>query len=316
MTGQRHSSPPPPVLGVVGPTGSGKSDLALALGRRLPIEIIVADSRQVVRGMDVGTASPDALARSAVPHHLLDVVEPDEAFTVADWTERARALLPQIASRGAYPMLVGGTGLYVEALVEGHHHEAPPTPALRAILADRLGAEGVEGLAAELRARDPAGAAAIDLRNHRRVVRALERLEHGAPARPPRSDPYPGRVALLALVRPRDVLVRRIEERARWMFTEGGLLDEVRALRDAGHSSALGPLAGHGYAEAAAVLDGRMDVEEAIASTARRTRQYAKRQVTWWNRSSRVLALPVGDRPANDPAVVDRAERLLRAALT
>jgi tRNA dimethylallyltransferase len=212
-------------------------------------------------------------------------------------------------------LLVGGTGLYVEALVEGHRFGTPPPPELRADLAQRLRREGVEGLAAELVQLDPASAAGIDLRNPRRVVRALERLAAGAPARPEPGDPYPGRVALVALVRPRDVLARRIEQRARWMFTEGDLLGEVRALRDAGFAAAVGPLAGHGYAEAAAVLDGRMDLEAAIASTARRTRQYAKRQVTWWSRSRRVLALPVGDLPGDDPAVVGRAERLIRAAL-
>ena len=305
----------PPLLGIVGPTGSGKSDLAMELARRMPIEIIVADSRQVVRGMDVGTASPDTGVRAAVPHHLLDVVDPGEPFTVADWVARARAILPQVAERGAYPMLVGGTGLYVEALVEGHRYGTPPPAELRVALAERLRVEGVEGLAAELRARDPAGAAGIDLRNPRRVVRALERLAMGGSATPAPGEAYPGRVALISVVRPRDVLAGRIEARARWMFTDGGLLDEVRALRAGGHRSAIGPLAGHGYAEAAAVLDGEMDLEGAIASTTRRTRQYAKRQITWWNRSSRVLALPVGERAADDPMVVDRAERLLRAAL-
>ena len=314
-TPARH--PPPPLLGIVGPTASGKSDLALGLARSLPVEILVADSRQVYRGMDVGTAKPDVAARDAVPHHLLDLADPDEPVTVAQWVSAARALLPDIAARGRLAMLVGGTGLYVSALVDGHDYESQAwSPEIRAQLAARLDAEGLEALAAELAARDPDGAAVIDLRNPRRVLRALERSLAGGGSVAPRATPYPGRVALLGISRPRDVLYRRIDERARRLFETDGLLDEVAALLARGFGPDLRPMTGHGYREAARHLAGEWSLEEAIAVTARRTRQYAKRQLTWFRRDARILWLQAGDRPADDPPLVVEAARVLRAAIS
>jgi tRNA dimethylallyltransferase len=307
---------PSPLIGVVGPTASGKTDLALALADRLAVEIVVADSRQVYRGMDVGTAKATPSDRRRVPHHLLDVVDPDEPFTVADWVERARTAVAEIAGRGRLPLLVGGTGLYVAALVDGHDYAAQPwSPEVRRRLTDELDAGGLEALVARLEAADPAAAAAIDLRNPRRVLRALERVEVGGGGATPRATPYAGRVALLGLDRSRDVLYRRIDRRAAWLF-ENGLLDEVRRLAEAGFGPTLHPMTGHGYAEAAAHLAGESTLEEAVAVTARRTRQYAKRQLTWFRRDPRLLWVPVGDRPADAPTIVERAERTLRAALS
>jgi tRNA dimethylallyltransferase len=311
-----QAKPPPPLLGVVGPTASGKTDLALALADRLAVEIVVADSRQVYRGMDVGTAKPHAAARARVPHHLVDVVDPDEAFTVADWVERARTAVEEIAARGRLPLLVGGTGLYVSALVDGHDYAAHAwSPELRRRLTDELEAEGLETLVDRLAAADPALAATIDTRNPRRVVRALERAEAGGGGVTPSATPYAGRVALVGLDRPRDVLYRRIDERAAWLFANG-LVDEVRALRAAGYGPDLRPMTGHGYAEASAYLAGEWSLERAIEVTARRTRQYAKRQLTWFRRDPRLLWIPAGDRPGEARATVDAAERVLRAALS
>ncbi|MDQ4035062.1 MAG: tRNA (adenosine(37)-N6)-dimethylallyltransferase MiaA [Chloroflexota bacterium] len=311
----RCSTRPPPILGVVGPTASGKTELVLALARHWPVEVVVADSRQVYRGMDVGTAKPNAAARQAVPHHLIDLVDPDEPWSVAQWVERARALLPEIAARGRMPMLVGGTGLYVAALLDGHDYASQPwSPEVRRRLADELDAEGVVRLAERLRALDPTGAARIDLDNPRRVLRALERLEAGGGGVAPSGDPFAGRVALLGISRPREVLYRRIDERARWLF-EHGLLDEVRRLKDAGVRTDVRPMTGHGYGEAARHLAGEWKLEQAIEVTARRTRQYAKRQLTWFRRDPRILWLSAGARPADDPALVAEANRLLGAAL-
>jgi tRNA dimethylallyltransferase len=305
----------PPVLGIVGPTASGKTDLALALADRIPVEIIVADSRQVYRGMDIGTAKVSTSARQRVPHHLVDVVDPDVPFTVADWVDRARALIPGIASRGRLPLLVGGTGLYVSALLDGHDYAGQPwSPELRQRLADELETDGLDPLVARLRAADPAAAATIDVRNSRRVLRALERAEAGG-AGAPQSSAYAGPIALVGLDRPRAVLYRRIDERARELF-DGGLLEEVRQLRAAGYGPELRPMTGHGYAEAAAYLEGEWTVDEAVAVTARRTRQYAKRQLTWFRRDPRVTWIPLGDGPADVDEVVDRAARVLRAALS
>jgi tRNA dimethylallyltransferase len=296
-----------PLLGIVGPTASGKSDLALALARERPIEIIVADSRQVVRGMDIGTAKPDAAARAAVPHHQLDLVEPDEPFSVARWVEGARRALDEIALRGRLPVVVGGTGLYVTALVDGHDYEAQPwDPDIRERLAERLATEGSEPLVERLRELDPVLAAGIDASNPRRVLRALERAEAAGGAVQLTATPYAGAVALVALERPRKVLYERIDARARWMFTGGGLLGEVRELLDAGYGPGLRVMSGHGYAEATRHLAGEWSLEQAIEVTARRTRQYAKRQLSWFRREARIGWLGVGDGPADAPEILAR----------
>ena len=305
----------PPLIGVVGPTASGKTDLALALAARLPVEILVADSRQVYRGMDVGTAKPDAQARAAVPHHLLDLVDPDEPFTVAQWVTMARRLIAQISKRGRIPMVVGGTGLYVEALLAGHDYDAQAwSPDRRAALVERLETEGVEPLADELRHRAPATAAVIDLRNPRRVVRALERIDAGGGE--PVARAYAGRVALVGISRPPLALAARIATRARSMFERDGLLDEVRGLIARGFGPDLRPMTGHGYREAARHLAGEWSLERAIEVTTTRTRQYAKRQRTWFRREPRVLWLPAASREADTPSLVTEAERAVRAALS
>jgi len=307
----------PPLVGIVGPTASGKTDLALALARRMPVEILVADSRQVYRGMDVGTAKPDDAARAAVPHHLLDLAAPDQPMTVAEWVARARALVTEVASRDHVPMVVGGTGLYVAALVDGHDYASQASsPEVRRRLADELEAEGLARLVDRLRALDPATADRVDARNPRRVLRALERAEAAGGAAQLRADRYAGRVALVGLDRPREVLYRRIDERARWLFTAAGLLDEVRGLLDAGYGADLPPMTGHGYREAARHLAGEWSLEQAIEVTARRTRQYAKRQLTWFRRDHRITWIPAGERSAADPAVVERADRVIRTALS
>ncbi len=304
------------LVGIVGPTASGKTDLALALARRFDAEILVADSRQVYRGMDIGTAKPDAAARRLVPHHLLDLVRPDELFTVADWVDRARRLIPQISGRGRLPMLVGGTGLYVEALTEGHDYASQPwSPEHRDALTAELEAHGLAPLAERLTRLDPAAAGRTDLRNPRRVLRALERVVAGSSGAPS-ATPYDGPIVLVGLSRPRTMLYARIDRRARWLFEVGGLVDEVRALREQGYGPELRPMTGHGYAEAGNVLDGRWGTEEAIEMTARRTRQYAKRQLSWFGRDRRIVWLPAGEREADDPSLVTHGERLVRAALS
>jgi tRNA dimethylallyltransferase len=305
MTGRADA---PPITAIVGPTASGKTGLALALAPRLPAEVLVADSRQVYRGMDIGTAKPDAAARAAVPHHLVDLVAPDEPFTVAQWVAAARRLVPEIAGRGGRVLVVGGTGLYVSALVDGHDYAAQPwSPELRARLAAEMEADGPAPLVERLRQRDPAAAARIDPRNPRRVLRALERAEGGGAGAIPRAQPYPGRVVLIGLARPRAELYRRIDERARWLFERGGLLGEARRLLDAGYGPDLAPMTGHGYAEAMRHLAGEWPLERAIEVTARRTRQYAKRQLSWFGRDPRIVWLELGGGEANDPAIVDRA---------
>ncbi|MGH2457031.1 MAG: tRNA (adenosine(37)-N6)-dimethylallyltransferase MiaA, partial [Candidatus Limnocylindria bacterium] len=237
----------PPVAAIVGPTASGKTELALAIARRLPVEILVADSRQVYRGMDIGTAKPGADARAAVPHHLLDLAEPAQPFSVADWVAHARPLVAEIAARGRLALVVGGTGLYLSALLDGYDLSGgPPTAELRARLLAELDSDGLAALARRLAAIDPAAAARADLRNPHRVLRALERqlAGGGGPIPSPSARRWPGRVALVGIERPRDVLDARIQERAAAMF-RSGLVDEVRSLLASGIGRELGPMTGH-----------------------------------------------------------------------
>jgi tRNA dimethylallyltransferase len=310
--GGRRSPGAPPLVGIVGPTATGKSALAMALARRLPMEILVADSRQVYRGMDIGTAKPSPADKAAVRHHLLDLVAPDEPFTVAQWIAAAQSAVDDVAGRGAWPVVVGGTGLYISALVDGFDLASQPwSPEIRERLAAELDASGLAVLAAHLAALDPDTAARTDLRNPRRVLRALERAQAGGVGERPRRDPYPGRLALIGLTRPREVLYRRIDARAAAIFA-AGLLDEVQALRDHGYGPELAPMTGHGYREAAGHLAGEWSLDEAIGRTARRTRQYAKRQLSWFRRDARIVWLPAGEEPADDPLLVDRAAELVR----
>jgi tRNA dimethylallyltransferase len=302
-----------PVAAIVGPTGSGKSDLAMAIAQRHAVEIVVADSRQVYRGMDVGTAKPTLAAQATVPHHLIDLVNPDRAFTLADWLDRARAVLPDIVARGRLPLLVGGTGLYLNALIDGYDLASQPSsPDVRRRLVDELEASGPAALAELLVHAAPDIAAATDLRNPRRVLRALERAELGGGGVV--AAPYPGRVALLGIRRPREVLYERIDRRARAIF-EGGLLDEVRALLGAGYGPELPPMTGHGYREAMRMLAGEWSAERAMEVTARHTRQYAKRQLSWFRRDARIVWLDAGAGAADTPELTERALDLLRRML-
>jgi tRNA dimethylallyltransferase len=305
-----------PIAAIVGPTGSGKTELSLALAARFPIEILVADSRQVYRGMDIGTAKPDARARAAVPHHLIDLVAPGEPFSVASWASEARRLVPEVSGRGRLPLVVAGSGLYLAALLEGYTFGAAPRPEHRARLKQELATVGIGVLADRLRAVDPMSAARTDLRNPRRVARALERLESATDgsSTQPAARAWKGPVRLIGISRSTEVLNQRIDQRARWLF-EHGLIEEVRSLLQAGHDPLQAPLTGHGYGEATRYLAGEWSLEEAVAVTARRTRQYAKRQRTWFRRDPHIAWVEAGDRPGDDPALLAAAERVLEGVL-
>ncbi len=279
---------------LVGPTASGKSAVAqyLALLGRPPRPILSADSMTIYRGMDVGTAKPDAADRAAVPSFGFDLVDPDRPFSVGDWLAAIRAAAPAIAACGAPPIVVGGTGLYVKCLTEGLDG-APTDPVHRAAAEALLNAEGLEALQAAARALNPAEFAKLrDPENPRRVVRAYELLAAGQPLPVAAERPKP-KLAGLAL--PPDELRARIARRARQMFAYG-LVEEVRALR--AKYPALSDTARHaiGYEEAGLVLDGRIPEEEAIRRTALRTGQYAKRQMTWFRHQADVVWIDVGPR--------------------
>jgi tRNA dimethylallyltransferase len=278
----------PPLVVVAGATASGKTALSLGLAealasRGIPVEIISADSRQVYRGMDIGTAKVTPEERARIVHHGLDLVDPNQPFSVADFADHASVALAGIAERGAVAILAGGTGFYLRAIARGLAvDELPYDTNVREAIEATLVADGLPALVAELQHLAPTRAAAIDLRNHRRVVRALEiaRLRGDAPLPGPRGYGRP--VLWLGMSVEPSVLCERIRRRAQAQF-EAGLVDETRALIARFDPSQFS-FSGIGYAEARAVIDGRFSPEEAIAEDARRNVRYARRQATWFRR--------------------------------
>ena len=274
----------PRVLAIVGPTAVGETALALRLGAACGGEVVSADSRQIYCSMDIGTAKPTPAERATVPHHLVDIVDPDERLTLAQYRERAAAAIADIWSRGALPMLVGGTGLYVRALLEGWTvPEVPPDPELRAQLAATAECEGAETLHARLGMVDPDAAARIDARNVRRVIRALEVYAHtGEPiSRQQAKQPPAYRVLMLGLTLARPQLYARIDSRIDAMLA-AGLIEEVRGLLARGYTPELASMSALGYREIAAHLRGDLDLAQAVALIRRSTRRFVRQQYNWF----------------------------------
>ncbi|MCL4465754.1 MAG: tRNA (adenosine(37)-N6)-dimethylallyltransferase MiaA [Chloroflexi bacterium] len=274
----------PLVVAVVGPTAVGKSALALALASSFKGEIVSADSRQIYKYMDVGTAKPSAAERAAVPHHLVDFVSPDEPYTLADYQRDAYAAIGGIANRGRLPLLVGGTGLYVRAALGGFAipHVAP-RPELRAQLEHFAAAHGAAALHERLRRADPAAAARIDARNVRRVVRALEVYETtGQPISVQQSRaPRPWRALTLGLTAERPALYRRIDERVDWQM-DHGLVAETERLVASGYSCALPAMSSLGYRQICMYLRGELTLAEVVTLIKTRTHRFARQQYTWF----------------------------------
>lgn len=295
------------VVALVGPTATGKSDLGLALAHALGGEVVNADAMQLYRGMDIGTAKLTPDEREGVPHHLLDVLDVHEDASVADYQARARSALQDIAARGARAVAVGGSGLYVRALLD--HMDFPGTdPEIRARLEARVETEGARALHAELAGKDPVAAEGIGPRNARRTVRALEVIEITGR---PYSASLPQHVYEVPAVQigldcDRAVLDERIEARVDRMWARG-LVDEVVHLRAHG----LGRTASRavGYAEVLAMLDGELTADEARAAVAAGTRRLARKQMGWFGRDPRVHWLD-----SRDPDLVAKALALVAAA--
>ena len=272
------------LVAVVGPTAVGKSRAALDLAERLGGEIVSADSRQVYRLMDIGTAKPTLQVRARVPHHLIDVVDPDEPFTLACYRDLALAAIAGIHQRGKLPLLVGGSGLYVRAVTEGLTVPAvPPDPALRLELEARAQSEGADILHRELAAVDPASAQRIDPRNTRRVIRALEVWRRtGQPiSRLQVVEPPPFRVLKLGLTAERGRLYNMIDQRVDRMMATG-FLEEVRSLVSKGYHWDLPSMSGLGYRQLGEYLRGEVDLETAVRKIKYRTHRYARQQYTWF----------------------------------
>ncbi len=294
----------PRLVVVVGPTGAGKSALAVELAAATGGEVVSADSQQVYVGMDVGTGKLPLAARAGVAHHLLDVVRPDDEMTAARFVALADRAIVEIAARGRPVIVCGGTGLYVRALLLGLFAGPPADPAVRAELDARADADGPAALWHDLAAIDPERAARIDRNDRKRLIRALEihRLtgetmtahlrRHDHRAVPPRYDHV-----LVGLAPPRDALYRTIDARVDAMLA-AGLLAEVRALRAAGYQPPLRSQQAIGYAELHEHLAGRSDLSRAVELIKRNSRRYARRQLAWYRPEPRV-------RWADSPAAVD-----------
>jgi tRNA dimethylallyltransferase len=304
----------PPLLVLAGPTATGKTGLAvqvaLALGSDgVPAEIISADSRQVYRRLDIGTAKATIAERQGVPHHGLDLVDPDDPFSVADFATHVAGVLPRIGAGGGLAILAGGTGFYLRTIARGIDTDALPSDATtrRRIEAELL-AEGTDEAAARLRAIAPVLASRVDLHNPRRVARALEiaELQGDRPLPEPRG--YPAPVAWIGLDLPVPLHRTWIAARARAQF-DAGLVQEARALRER-FDPGLPAFSAIGYHEAWAVLDGAIDRETAIERDAARNVAFAKHQRTWFRREREIAWL---DPSTGDPlpATLAAARRIL-----
>ncbi|MCT1683635.1 tRNA (adenosine(37)-N6)-dimethylallyltransferase MiaA [Corynebacterium appendicis] len=294
-------------VAVVGPTASGKSDLGIALARELGGEVVNVDSMQLYRGMDIGTAKLPPAERGGIPHHLLDIWEVTRTASVAEYQARAVAEVEDIAARGAVPILVGGSMMYVQSLIDDW--QFPPTdPAVRAKYEARQAEIGVQALHAELAEVDPQAAGIIEDNDPRRTVRALEVIElTGKPfqaSQPPKDAPPRWGTRIIGLRTNAEWLNPRIEKRTQLMF-DRGFVDEVRTLIDAGLTPDSTAGRAIGYAQVLDYLAGKCSLEEAVESTVTGTRRYVRRQRSWFNRDKRIAWIDADQAP----------EELLRAAL-
>ena len=284
-----------PLLVVAGPTGVGKTAAVVALGARVPLEVVSADSRQVYRFMDVATGKPTAAERAAVPHHLIDVVDPDDRYQAARFRRDATAVISDIHRRGRLAAVVGGTGLYVRALLRGLDPAPPADPDLRRELASLVAREGRTALHTRLAAHAPAVAQRLHPNDHVRVMRALEKLRGRGPDDEERrwtSADSDYDTLYVGLTMARDALNARLLARAAAM-AGAGLAEEVEALLARGYDPGLSALQGIGYREFTRVVRGELGVADAIAHMQRETVRYAKRQATWFAREPGVDWLEV-----------------------
>ena len=284
MTGESKA---PPAILLMGPTASGKTAVALAIARALPCEIVSVDSAQVYKGMDIGTAKPDRETLQAFPHHLIDVIEPHESYSAARFRDDALAAMREITERRRIPLLVGGTMLYFQGLVEGLNELPPADPMVRLVIDTMAQEQGWPAVHAKLKEVDPATAARLDPNDAQRVQRALEIYyitgkTMGELLQKPRYVYFPYRAIRIALVpEDRALLHERIEQRFREML-KNGLVAEVERLREEyGLDATMPAMRCVGYRQSLQHLDGELGLEELLEHGAAATRQLAKRQLTW-----------------------------------
>ena len=277
----------PPLILIVGPTAVGKTELAIQLAERLDGEIVSADSRLFYRGMDIGTAKPSREEQARVPHHMIDIANPDEILSLAVFQQMAHEIIADIHTRKKLPLLVGGTGQYVRAVTEGWTPpEVKPNEHLRSELEKQKEENGIYWLHEKLKTLDPVAAENIDARNFRRTIRALEVImttgKKFSEQRGQIDSPY--HLITIGLIRPRVELYARVDTRIDAMFANG-FLDEVKGLLESGYSPTLPTMSAIGYRECIEVLEGKMKVEEAKQAIRRMTRIFVRRQANWFKES-------------------------------
>ena len=297
---------------IVGPTAVGKTELAIQLAERLNGEIVSADSRLFYRGMDIGTAKPTRQEQSRVPHHLIDIADPDEILSLAVFQQEAQKAIADIHTRNKIPFLVGGTGQYIRAVTEGWNPpEVRPDERLRAEIERWKEERGVYWLYEKLKGLDPAAAEKIDARNYRRTVRALEVIlttgKRFSEQRTQAESPY--RLISVGLNRPRTELYERVDQRIDMMF-DHGFLEEVKRLLEKGYSPSLPTMSAIGYREGIRVIQGEITKDQAKAEMRRVTRVFVRRQANWFKESDpNIKWFRV------EESIVDRIESYLRGAL-
>lgn len=277
-----------PLIILTGPTAVGKTELSLKLAERIKAEIVSADSMQVYKYMDIGTAKPSPEERQLIPHHLLDLVEPDQDFSVADYQRYFEKAVASIYAKGKLPLLTGGTGLYIRACIQGFDLiPGEPLPELRRKLKEQIEEYGPGYLYQSLQDVDPEAAAKIHPNDHRRVIRALEVfLSTGTPIsqlQRNRNSNSKFKVVYILLNRDRNELYNRIEKRVEQMI-DAGLIEEVDSLLKKGFSPQLKPMQSLGYKQICRYLNQTCSLEDAIISIKQETRRYAKRQLTWFRK--------------------------------
>jgi tRNA dimethylallyltransferase len=302
----------PPLIVIVGPTAVGKTSVSIELAKRLDGEIVSADSRLFYRGMDIGTAKPTISEMSGVPHYLIDIADPDQTLSLAVFQREAYQVIDSIIERGRLPFLVGGTGQYIRAVIEGWHiPPQKPDHDLRDAINHWAEEIGAEALYERLRSIDPGAAAKIDYRNVRRVVRALEVIfktgERFSDLRRKQEPPY--RPILLGLTRPREELYQRVDQRIELMIAQG-LVEEVRGLLGRGYSPDLPTLSAIGYGEIIQYLQGKINLDDAVMLIKRNTRIFVCRQANWFKPDDpRITWFEADD------CVLDEVEKYIRNEL-
>ncbi|MBU1019326.1 MAG: tRNA (adenosine(37)-N6)-dimethylallyltransferase MiaA [Patescibacteria group bacterium] len=278
----------PPLIIVLGPTASGKTGLSIALAQKFNGEIISADSRQIYRGMDVGTDKISAKDAQGIKHYMIDIKSPDQTFTMADFQRESTYSIKEILNKGKIPFLVGGTGLYINAIAENYQlNNAPPDTSLRAELEKELEKQGAEHMHKMLSELDPLSASKIHPNNHRYLIRALEINLKTKQTKSNSKGESKYEIFKIGINWPREELYERINSRVDEQI-DRGILNEIKTLLDQGYSRNLPAMSGLGYKEFFPYLDGEKPLEECLEDLKQATRNYAKRQITWFGRDDTI----------------------------